>query len=491
MRLTALVLAVTACGDPAKGMIDAAGDSGGDGQASIVTGKYALRVVSNAADRTPTIDERQPASLVATVTLPGTGPEPVAIAADGTFSFARHRDDERYALTFVTDDGRPTTYELAAPTLDIAVRTWGRYDRAATPSNTALAVTLNPLPAGTQFPLVVSTGLWTQTGRSNGDNANFTIDWTKAGSLSGVIAPLEAEKNDRLYLTTFEYVAPYYRLAQSCFLDVTMTPAAATPASCLLAPVAQDHCIHLRARTASEDARLVAATAGGPAYTVASWSWIAYAIPTPALGPGAALNLALYGEQNAPSADLDRDQITLGNPYPGYDVGVQTITVRSRAVAVPSATPANIFIYTQYYAKAEPSCATVTDPTASLAAIPGIPAFDGAVLDTDRIALALDRTQPHALTWSSPDTDYWVVRLFSLSKDATGATAFTTVRTWITADRQVAVDPADVPAGYYMFQIVATHALPGAAHGDFRTVGYDGAPYNFGVMWSGMFEVTE
>ena len=70
-------------------------------------------------------------SLVASVREPDGTWAQLAVAADGTFSFAA---DGSYRLQLAADGGRPLELQLAAPHLDLAGSISGRYERAPVPA---------------------------------------------------------------------------------------------------------------------------------------------------------------------------------------------------------------------------------------------------------------------------------------------------------------------------------------------------------------------
>ncbi|MDB4957803.1 MAG: hypothetical protein JWO36_5372 [Myxococcales bacterium] len=492
MRFGLALLILAACSKAPGVEGDAAIDSPPSDAATYpVTGKYVLREVTNDSQHTPMITEVPVRSLALSVTLADGSSPHVDVQPDGTFSFSRAASDQPYRLRVVADGAKPVEYQLAAPHVDIAPPLWGRYDRTAVPANTVMSVTATGASSGTS--VIVTTGLWTQTVRTNGNNGAFTLDWRTAGSLSGPIGLLDAAKSDRTYVVTYDSGGtnpPYTRITTACSADVSLTPGATTPASCTIAPVAQNRCIHVAAHVATELSRIAAATAGTFTYPTNAFNWIAMAAPTPSLGPGGAPWLAYDG--GTPTTDIDRNMTLVGNPFPGHDVSIEMTVARARSLTLPGATATSLAIYTQHYVKPAPDCATTTD-LSGVIAFPSLPALDGFVLGNDLFSLELDRSQLHDLTWSvaSPGAvTYWVVQLHAVT-NVGGATALDYRYAWVATDPHVTIDPALLESNTsYVVYVIASTVFVNPAQGDFRTIDYPAKPYATGANVSGMFRVT-
>jgi hypothetical protein len=467
----AVVAIVAACGGSHAHPPDAEPDTGA---AAMVMSRDVARDLRDDMQALPIVDERPYNSLVASVRQPDGTWSPLAVAADGTFSFAA---DGSYRLELSADGGRTLELQLAATHLDLAGSIGGRYERAPVPAGTQLAVTLGN-PSATGVSAIASTGIWFGTTRQNGTNASFVVDWTASGLL-------DAGAYDKLYGLTYDSVdnPAFTAITSACSSDVTMTGGTATPAGCTLAPVVRDHCVHIVAHVTAEDARVVAALAGAPAFATAAYSWNIDAVPAPSLGPVGLLSIAGYGVNAAPTADIDRDLTMYAVPFLGHAPMVITSVVRQRTTSAGLTLSA----YTQHYVQPAPDCATPTDIPGTVA-IAGVPTLDGVALASDNVEVALDPTRDHELAWpvASGTADLWVVNLYTV----TGA-QLAYQRAWLTADPHIAIDAAQLPAGAsYVFYIRAVAGVPGARAGDLRTVAYPAAPYADSVVPSAIFGVT-
>jgi hypothetical protein len=491
----ALFALVPACGSPTAITPDAAIDAAVDAPSFDVTGHAIVRDAINDALHQPTVVELPWHSITASVELADGSTPPVTIAADGTFSFPRTAADQPYRLTVVTDNGAPVEYQLAAPHVEIAGRIAGHYDRTPPTAGTLLQVSLPGAPGGGASN-VQTTGLWTQTQRSSGGNDNFTIDWTAAGSLSGTLGMLDASKQDRAYFTILDAggtaTPQYTRITNVCSADLTLTAGATTPATCALAAQPQDHCAHLAVHVVTEMNRLVTALAGGPSYPIVGYQWLIQAIPVASFGPVAGLTLATQSGNILPATDLDRDQTTFGNPFPGHSLALVMSVVRARTIALPSTTGVNLNAATTVWTTLAPDCSTTSD-LGSVIAYPSLPTLDGVRLDNDGLTVALDRTRDHELAWSvaaSGSVDYWLARVWAVVNVA-NTTQLQLRRTWVTLDPHVSIDPAVFEANTtYVVETISVLAFLNAAAGDFRTVGFPASPYGVGARMSTMFRVT-
>jgi hypothetical protein len=470
----AVVAIVAACGGSHAHPPDAVPDAGVD--AAMISAHDVVRDLRDDMQALPIVDERPYNSLVASVRQPDGTWTPVAVAADGTFSFAA---DGSYRLQLAADGGRPLELQLAAPHLDLAGSVGARYDRAPVPAGTQLAVTLGN-PSSTGVSGIASTGVWAGTTRQNGTNASFVVDWTQIAS-----GLLDTSAYDKLYGLTYDSVdnPAFTTITGACSSDVTMTGGAATAAGCTLAPLVRDHCVHIVAHVAAEDARIVAALAGAPAFSTAVYAWNIDAVPAPSLGPVGLLSIAGYGVNATPTADIDRDLTMYAVPFLGHAPMVIMSVVRQRTTAAGLTLSA----YTQHYVQPAPDCATPTDIPGT-AAIAGVPTLDGVALASDNVEIALDPTRDHELAWpvASGTADLWVVNLYTV----TGA-QLAYQRAWLTADPHVAIDAAQLPAGAsYLFHIRGVLGAPNVRTGDLRTISYPAAPYADSVVPSAIFEVT-
>jgi hypothetical protein len=486
-RLAGFVLAIApACNGSLAGSDAPSGDVS-DAQPAIISGRDVQRFVYNDMQHLPMMGEQPFASLTARVHADDGTWTPVAIASDGSFAFTAPAESP-YRLELTANGGTPTELQLTSPQLDLAPPTIARNDRAPVPAGTVINVSLGNAGGGTTA--VASTGVWGELVRQNGDNANFVVDWTQV--TSGL---LDANKYDRAYGFTYDNVGSplYTAITNACSADVTLTGGTTNALACTLATVAFDHCMHLHAGIVAEDARVVAAIAGGPAYGTVGYSWQIGAVPAPSLTPGGALVVAAVGISVPPGGDFDRDQTYFPAPFPGHAMSLIMTVARQRPIQLTgTTTPLYFGAITQTFVAAAPDCSTVTDAEGGVA-IAGIPALDGVTLASDMVRFTLDRTRPHELSWSiaSPGAvDLWTVRLYSIVASGT-TTTLAVHRVWNTTGTRIAFDPELLAAGTpYVFQIVAIRGYPGASTGDFRTIGYPSTPWGTAAQASAIFEVT-
>ncbi|HUS32216.1 MAG TPA: hypothetical protein VMZ53_27135 [Kofleriaceae bacterium] len=493
VALVALTV-VAACGDdsgqgqPADASVDVAVDAAprqivahavvrqivNDASRSPVAGPEVLYKMSSAAQRT---GERMD------VTLP--------IGAAGDIGFATL--DDRYRLSVALDTTTPTEFQMRATQLELSGRFVGRYDRTPPVAGTTLAATITNAP-GTGTAVITSTGVWTQTGRSGGTNGSFTIDWsTQAASLGGPIGLLDAAQNDRAYYIVLDVTgtAPQYAaISSSCSADITMTAGAPTAFTCTAAPLAQSSCMHAQLHFAGETARITAIT--GSLYPNYFNNWLLQATATPSTGITSALLLAYQVPlaSTTPSVDLDRN-FTFGNPYPGTTPVLLMNTGKSRSFALPGTNAMNISATVNVYLPAAPDCATVTEGPTGFVAIPSLPRLDGVHLDSDAVTIGL-ASKLHTLTWdvASPGAaDYWLVRVHRAIINGSNSTRLSVVRSYVTLDHDVVLDPADFTVGQtYFIEVQAVTGVPKAAMGDFREYTF---PYATSSIFSSAFRITE
>lgn len=491
MRALALLAVVAACHGHAATPPDAPPDAAPDAPGLAITGTELVRQISNDANHMPVITELPRHAISVVQLLPDGMRAPVAVGAGGTFAFRSPTAALRLEVT--RDGGAPLEYQLAATHLDFAEGVAGRYDRTAPTAGTALSVMTTGANAG--GAVVDTTGLWTQTSPpKNANGAMFTLDWTKATALSGPIGLVDATANDRAWIAYFNSVTGgYVALDEACSADLTMTAGATTNASCASVALPLDRCVQAMIDDADEYQRLVTALPAALGYTGGSWLWYVAAVPEPQLGPIGALWLAFGGSQNAPTTNLAQP-IAYADPFPGHTPVLESTVYVARSLKLPGTTMG----YPLYASTAEvvaptASCPTPTAVTGTVA-IAAPPALDGLALDHDGVAAAIDRSQPHAITWdlaADGAVDTWTVRLFQATASG-NQTQLALQRTYVTTARAVAIDPAELaPGGTYVVELDAYQAYPNAASGDFRTFGFPATPYASSTTWSGSFVVTE
>ncbi len=493
VHIAALAAAALGCSDnpaatPDGAQLDAPGPR-------TVAGRNVVRNIINTATRSPVIVEDIPLdSTVVNQLLPDRTAMLVPVAADGTFSFV---SEAPWRAELVTDGGMPVEYQLDTDKLDLAVRLAGRYDRPEVPANTTVSVNVTGAPGG-GTALLASTGLWTQTFRSGGSNGNFTLDWRNAGSLSGTASLVDASLFDRVYYATVEGTgsSPQYQtLTSSCSSDITMTGGTATTITCGATPVTADRCIHLVAREGAETTRIANALVDAPPHVYFNGSWITYALPAPTIGPIAGLWLAYHipgGSMTAP-ADVDRN-INVGNPYPGHDVAVLMVAQKYRTFALGSASPTTLGATTVHYVRAQPDCTAPTE-VSPVVAIPSLASIDGIRLLNDATSIGLDRTRLHTITFDlavEGDVDYYTVRIIELSVSTANATVIAVRRAYITTERTVALDPAQLEVGKtYVIETGAVVAAPDAKSGDLRNTSFPTKPWAAATVMSAAFRIDE
>jgi hypothetical protein len=488
----AAVVALAGCKSPPAARPDAAPPDAAPDAGIAITGRELVRQIANDVQHLPQVTDVPRHMVAMTAIAPDNTATPVAVGSDGSFAFTSASPDVRLAV--VRDGAPPVEYQVRATHLDLGEALAGRYDRVAPGAGTSLAVTTTGSIAG--GAVVDTTGLWTQTAQPQGtSSASFTLDWTKATSLSGPIGLVDSSANDQAFVAFFNGVAGgYIAVNEACpATELTMMDAMPNQLSCASAALPLDRCVQAAIGDADEYQRLAAALPATLAYTGGGALWYVAAVPAPQLGPVGALWLAFGGTQSPPTTNLSQ-AISFANPFPGHTPVLAWTVYRARTLLLPGTTTgAPLTASTTYIVAPTASCPTPTAVTGN-AAIAAPPALDGLALDHDGLTAALDRSQPHAITWdlaAAGAVDTWMVNLYRVTATGTQTQA-ALERSYVTTERSVAIDPADLAAGQtYVIELDAFQAYPNAAAGDFRTLGFPAAPYAESSTWSGSFEISE
>lgn len=433
---------------------------------SVVTGRHVRRTVVNDATYLPIALDVPLTDTAWTVVLDdGTRPE-VTMEPDGRFSFERRSAAQGYRLS-----AGGTEYQLAASQLELVGRYWGRVDRDLAPPGTTLTYEVSNVTPEVGSAFVQTTGLWTQT-KSPGLATPFTIEWDKAGSLWAGRGLLRTDRYDRAYYTLHDYVNPYHAIVGYRIDDVTLASSQDTHVEGPISFPPRDLCIRIAGAQKTEMDRLIGAGHGDLADFVAYWA--VYAVPRLDVGPDVGLSIAYATLGGASIANTLEDVHAL-NPFNGHALVVGTTVYVQRSVTGPGAASSALLTHESvHWAPATEGCAAPST-VGGRVAVPLAPSLDSRALMTDDTAISIDRSALVPLTWSltSGAVDRYRIRLLEIGVGTMGETTFAVRGGWVTVSPGVAIDPALLETDRtYVFSVTAELGFPGAAVGDFGTIGY-------------------
>ena len=449
-----------------------------------ITGRLVRQVVHNDASFRPGTDEIPMTSATAMLRADSD----LTLAADGAFSFVAATVP--YQLEISLDQEHPFELQSSAPTLDITDVWLGRTPRTAITSQSTITETLPNAPAS-GFDVLQSTGLWASYTVPGTSSSQFSVDWRTATPTIGTIGLLDSSLDDQLYTLHYVFLpdglGTYYAIIDNYRVDnVTLADAGTVPVTGDFTALQGALCTHLIAPEGSEADRVIAVDAG---YRRSGGAWTVTAMPAGAANITALAYLA--GQGLAQDTDEDVASVRFGNPFPGTTVVATLYGDVVRDIRFQGLTPLAFGggIQETVAVSSDGACTSTTKLGGDLA-VPAHPTFAGTPLDTDDQMIQIDRSQPLELRLSlaMPGlADYTNVALWAVGANG-NATGISLVRSYLTTEDQVLIDPKLFVAGATYFFDVAVHAgLPNAKLGDQRT---RTLPLGFAEVASRTFQIV-
>lgn len=450
----------------------------------VLRGTFEVRRVLNDAMGVPRYEVVPPDPVRASVTatFADRSQRAIELAEDGSFEIERPDASGRYRLMFQLDN-QLIEVQHTAPELAYEMFQLGRPNEERTPP---IQQTLVATPLTLSKVYFASTGLWSWTEAAN-DVTTTRIDWRHHASLFGRRGLLDASRGDRLYALRYEsdgLFAPNV-LASYTMREVTMVDGESVDLPLGETQVPATSCGAVTAPVVEEGTRFAAAL---PGWTDLAVSARLQATPDLSFGATAALDLVF----SAAFADRDLTRtVRYGNPFPATSMIASTRYELKRTLRAPGLLPVVIPSRLEHYVEIAggDQCAS---PIAlhGAVAIPGAASLDGTPLLDDGTPVRLDRSRDSLLTWEASDgpVDRYAVQLVEVYEEVFFGFALSRViRTYVTVDRELVIDPALlVPGAFYAFMIRADAGFPGAASGALTEYTY---PRSVASTYTGLFVI--
>ena len=464
--------------------VDAAGDGAGT---DTVTGRWQLIYMTNNADGSPQVVSGPHPDGMLSIRNTENEMVGVTIAPDGTFSFKR-APGAPYRLTQVSaiDGSVPVEVQLDAPRLDLVTTLAGRPDRVPVTMPTLLK--FNPAVLGGEH-IIASTGLWTESTIGNGD----TLDWSTAGTASGVRGLLDAAKHDRIWYLNRNLFAdgaatPYHAFDALASTEISIVDGAQH--SVTIAPTTQttrDRCARVVAKRSQALQRAIAAAQTN--ITLQIDDWILQAVPAIDVGPVGPITVAFHSEVTTTPTDVDV-VVQYANPFPGHEVLGSVGALAQRPLSHPAAVaPIPLPFGERTYVRAQPCPATTT--VEPFQGYPGTMSIDDVQIGaSDGATLLVQPNRRPTLSWTllaAGPVDLTYVTVYRVEAPG-GTTVLTPLKRYITTTRSASLD-TDIlgPGDYFVLRLDAVVGFPAAAQGDFSVTSY---PFSNATQWSRMFLVA-
>lgn len=488
VRAAALLLLLPAC-DVVFGLDrdPPAVDAAIDAPPERVSGRFVLRYVTNAVDGTPLeIEEPHPGVMLTVYAGDEVEGTALPLSDDGEFTFERPPGTAyRLIWTNPLEDNVPTEWQTSLPRVEIATLSAGRPTRLPVTLPTPLTFT-TPTTVGTH--VVMSTGLWTETGIP-GD----AMDWKQAYATSPPLGLLDASRNDRLFYvvrTVFVDTATgftYTAYGSEATKAVTIGDGVPQNITLAFATSNRDQCARIGALRATAMQRV--ALAAGPGTTASSDDWLVLAAPSSSSGPVGALTLAFHVEVSPTPASNQVVNVAYRNLFAGHAAIATMGAFFSRTITAPAAAGLVVSTGVRVYTPVAPCPAlTALDATQG---IPGAISLAGVQLTgPDGTQVPIDPNAPLTLSWSLAvpgPVDVSGVTIYEVTAQD-GKTVLVPILRYRTLEQMVRIAPNMLqPGARYIARVDAAIGYPNTATGDLRTVQY---PYGNATQWSRVFEIS-
>ncbi len=455
-----------------------------------VSGTLVRNLVTNDEQFAPvTTTAPYPAGTVSIqVVLPDGAQQPVELADDGTFELFRFDENDVYRL-ILSIEGRAIEVQHHAPELKLAFTTLGR------PNPQRVLVTK---PTTLTFPTLggserlMTTGLWSESFTYDTLTGSNQIDWKTASMLGGRRGLLSAAQHDRMYYVDLGQVSfsGYDEIVRYIPRSIDMIDGQAVATNGPVTMTARDACVTVTSNRTRDRERLKAAIPNLETYADDAH---VTAIPDASLGAVGELTLVGQTEYGAAS-DLNAFQVRFTNIFPGTTLLGSVGHGGQRTITIPGAGSfVVIYGWRQYQVLTTTTNCADTKVTfdASELGVPGHPILAGVPLETDGVAVAIDRGRNAELVWSQVapgKIERYVVSLLEVFVDPdSGEVTVRSVRDFITTEPRVVIDPGlMITGGFYLVQILGSSDQPDAANGDLSTTAF---PYAATRVFSSMFQV--